>query len=173
VPQAIAYLPPTVFSLTWKAIHPFMDTATRNKVWPHACVAAAVPTADVPSIKTPSTHSAATARVQVTFVNNVKKAREALAGLIDVSNLERCVVVVHTEVSFRPPATSEHLFCSWTAGYRGHVWLVWAGVSVGTATTSSTSRSTAAFGSRAMPSGSRSCSEAQNAGLPYPVKLAN
>jgi type III secretory pathway component EscS len=29
--QAIAYLPPTVFSLTWKAIHPFMDKATVSK----------------------------------------------------------------------------------------------------------------------------------------------
>lgn len=30
--QAIAYLPPTIFSLTWKAIHPFMDAATKEKV---------------------------------------------------------------------------------------------------------------------------------------------
>jgi hypothetical protein len=42
--------------------------------------------------------SAVTAPVQVTFVNNVKKSREALAGLMDVSNLERCVVVARTEV---------------------------------------------------------------------------
>lgn len=29
---AIAYLPPTIFTLTWKAIHPFMDTATKEKI---------------------------------------------------------------------------------------------------------------------------------------------
>ena len=49
--------------------------------------------------------SAVTA-LQVTFINNVKKAREALAGLMDVSNLERCVFI--TCVSGR--RTLKHVF---------------------------------------------------------------
>ena len=174
MPQAVAYLPQTVFSLTWKAIHPFMDTATRNKVWAHAWCVAAILTAQLLSIKTTLRHfdPAVTACVQVTFINNVKKAREALAGLMDVSNLERCVVLAHAAIVLAGEHESTCLQLECCERYRGHVWPVLAGVSVGTATTSSTSRNTAASGSRATPSGSRSCSEAHQRWAAVPAKLA-
>jgi hypothetical protein len=42
-----------------------------------------------------------TVGMQVKFIDNQKKAREALSQLMDVSNLERCGLAAHTGVCYR------------------------------------------------------------------------